>query len=53
MRGLEGKYEKKLNAEREAAEFKGENGIMKKKFSALSKDIEVQREDIKHGDKGR
>jgi hypothetical protein len=42
------KYETKLNNEREATlRFKGENGIMKKKFSALSKDIEVQREDIK------
>ena len=45
---LKSKYETKLNNEREASlRFKGENGIMKKKFSALSKDIEVQREDIK------
>ena len=45
---LKSKYETKLNNEREATlRFKGENGIMKKKFSALSKDIEVQREDIK------
>ena len=48
IEALKEKYEKKLNAEREATlRFKGENGIMKKKFSALSKDIEVQREDIK------
>jgi len=45
---LKSKYESKLNAEREATlRFKGENGIMKKKFSALQKDIEVQLEDIK------
>jgi uncharacterized coiled-coil DUF342 family protein len=45
---LKNKYEQKLNNEREATlRFKGENGIMKKKFSALSKDIEIQREDIK------
>eukprot|EP00944_MAST-04C_sp_MAST-4C-sp1_P009277 g9277.t1 len=40
--------ENKLSAEREATlRFKGENGIMKKKFSALTKDIEVQREDLR------
>lgn len=45
---LKDKYEAKLNAEREATlRYKGENGIMKKKFSALQKDIEVQREEIK------
>lgn len=45
---LKTKYESKLGAEREATlRFKGENGIMKKKFSALGKDIEFQREDIK------
>ena len=45
---LKSKYENKLNAEREATlRYKGENGIMKKKFSALQKDIEQQREEIK------
>ncbi|GBG33254.1 Cilia- and flagella-associated protein 57 [Hondaea fermentalgiana] len=45
---LKAKYESKLGAEREATlRFKGENGIMKKKFSALGKDIEFQKEDIK------
>lgn len=42
------KYEVKLTAEREATlRLKGENGIMKKKFSALQKDIEDQREEIR------
>eukprot|EP00750_Incisomonas_marina_P005576 INCI14025.2.p1 GENE.INCI14025.2~~INCI14025.2.p1 ORF type:complete len:1177 (-),score=246.53 INCI14025.2:336-3866(-) len=41
-------YEKKLEAEREATlRFKGENGIMKKRFTALVKDIEDQKEEIK------
>jgi WD40 repeat protein len=45
---LKEKYDAKLAAEREATlRFKGENGIMKKKFSALQKDIEDQREEIK------
>ncbi|POM68849.1 WD domain containing hypothetical protein [Phytophthora palmivora] len=45
---LKKKYEDKLQAEREATlRFKGENGIMKKKFSALQKDIEDQRDQIK------
>merc|ERR1719440_2281210 len=45
---LKGRYENKLNAEREATlRYKGENGIMKKKFNALQKDIEDQREEIK------
>jgi cilia- and flagella-associated protein 57 len=40
--------EKKLSDEREQTlRYKGENGIMKKKFSALTKDIEVQREDLR------
>ena len=40
--------EKKLSNEREETlRYKGENGIMKKKFSALTKDIEVQREDLR------
>jgi len=44
---LKSKFEIKLNKEREATlRFKGENGIMKKKFAALQKDIEVQKEDI-------
>jgi WD40 repeat protein len=45
---LKARYDNKLNAEREATlRYKGENGIMKKKFSALQKDIEDQREEIK------
>ncbi|TYZ60990.1 hypothetical protein PybrP1_005345 [[Pythium] brassicae (nom. inval.)] len=40
--------ERKLQAEREATlRLKGENGIMKKKFAALQKDIEEQREEIR------
>jgi hypothetical protein len=40
--------EVKLNAEREATlRLKGENGIMKKKFGALQKDIEDQKEEIR------
>ncbi|RLN86703.1 hypothetical protein BBJ28_00010446 [Nothophytophthora sp. Chile5] len=42
------RYELKLADEREATlRLKGENGIMKKKFSALQKDIEDQREEIR------
>lgn len=42
------KYELKLQEEREATlRLKGENGIMKKKFSALQKDIEDQKEEIR------
>lgn len=45
---LKKRYEEKLAAEREATlKYKGENGIMKKKFTALHKDIEEQREEIK------
>ncbi|KAL7692512.1 putative quinoprotein alcohol dehydrogenase-like superfamily [Plasmopara halstedii] len=45
---LKSKYELKLSDEREATLLlKGENGIMKKKFSALQKDIEDQREEIR------
>jgi len=41
-------YQKKLEAERDATlRFKGENGIMKKRFTALVKDIEDQKEEIK------
>ena len=42
------KYEARLKDEnRLKLRFKGENGIMKRKFSALQKDIEDQREEIK------
>lgn len=38
----------RLQTEREASlRLKGENGIMRKKFNALQKDIEGQREEIK------
>ncbi|EEY54552.1 WD domain-containing protein, putative [Phytophthora infestans T30-4] len=48
IEALKKKYEDKVQAEREATlRFKGENGIMKKKFSALQKDIEDQRDQIK------
>jgi cilia- and flagella-associated protein 57 len=48
IENLKKRYEDKLQAEREATlRFKGENGIMKKKFSALQKDIEDQRDQIK------
>jgi hypothetical protein len=40
---LKSRYDSKLNKEREETlRYKGENGIMKKKFSALQKDIEDQ-----------
>eukprot|EP00940_MAST-03C_sp_MAST-3C-sp2_P003197 g3197.t1 len=42
------RYDTMLDSERIATlRYKGENGIMRKKFSALGKDIESQREDIK------
>lgn len=45
---LKEKYEQKLSAEREAGlRLKGENGIMRKKFTALQKDIDAQKEEIK------
>lgn len=45
---LKEKYDSKLHLERDATlRLKGENGIMKKKFSALEKDIEDQKENIK------
>ncbi|CEG40053.1 WD40/YVTN repeat-like-containing domain [Plasmopara halstedii] len=48
IEALKKKYEDKLQAEREATlRLKGENGIMKKKFLALQKDIEDQRDQIK------
>ncbi|TPX34714.1 D-alanine---D-alanine ligase [Synchytrium microbalum] len=41
------KYERKLRGEREeGARLKGENGIMRKKFLTLSKDIEDHRHEI-------
>ena len=44
---LKEKYEAKLSTEREAAlRLKGENGIMRKKFTALQKDIEDQKDEI-------
>jgi WD40 repeat protein len=45
---LKRKYEGKLAAEKNATlRLKGENGLMRKKFSALQKDIEDQREELK------
>lgn len=42
------RYGTKLTFEKELGlRLKGENGIMKKKFSALQKDIEDQREEIR------
>merc|ERR1719265_940017 len=41
-------YNKKLSAEKEATlRYKGENGIMRKRFKALSKEIENHKEEIK------
>lgn len=43
------RYEQKLGTEKEASlRLKGENGIMRKKFNALQKDIEAQKEEIKN-----
>ena len=51
---LKEKYETKLASEREAAlRLKGENGIMRKKFTALQKDIEDQKDEINGGDLAR
>merc|ERR1711871_1346322 len=45
---LKKKYDAKLVSEKEATlRLRGENGIMRKKFHALQKDIEDQREEIK------
>jgi len=45
---LKRRCEEELSQEREATlKYKGDNGIMKKKFAALTKDIEDQREEIK------
>ena len=44
---LKERYEAKLASERESAlRLKGENGIMRKKFTALQKDIEDQKDTI-------
>ncbi|KAJ3219703.1 Cilia- and flagella-associated protein 57 [Dinochytrium kinnereticum] len=44
---LSARYEKKLRAEREeGARLKGENGIMRKKFNTLNKDIEDNKNEI-------
>lgn len=41
------KYEKKLRVEKdECARLKGENGIMRKKFNTLNKDIEDNKGEI-------
>jgi cilia- and flagella-associated protein 57 len=41
------RYEKKLRVEREeGARLKGENGIMRKKFNTLNKDIEDNKSEI-------
>uniref|UniRef100_A0A061RT72 Wd repeat-containing protein 65-like n=2 Tax=Tetraselmis sp. GSL018 TaxID=582737 RepID=A0A061RT72_9CHLO len=45
---LKERYESKLNGEREVGlRLKGENGIMKKRYNALQKDIDDQKEEIK------
>ena len=42
------KYEAKLHMEKDATlRLKGENGIMKKKFNSLKKDIDEQKDEIK------
>lgn len=44
---LGAKYERKLRGEREeGARLKGENGIMRKKFNTLNKDIEDNKSEI-------
>lgn len=44
------RFESQLAAEREATlRYKGENGIMKKKFTVLTKDIEDQKVPAPHG----
>ncbi|KAJ3142003.1 Cilia- and flagella-associated protein 57, partial [Physocladia obscura] len=44
---LQGRYEKKMRVERdECARLKGENGIMRKKFNTLTKDIEDNKAEI-------
>jgi len=48
IESLRSKFESKFKEEREITlRYKGENGIMKKKFSAMQKDIEVQKDEIK------
>ena len=44
---LTNRYEKKVKSEREeAARLKGENGIMRKKFNTLNKDIEENKSEM-------
>jgi hypothetical protein len=44
---LTNRYEKKVKEEKEeAAKLKGENGIMRKKFNTLNKDIEENKSEI-------
>lgn len=44
---LKDKYEQRLQGERDAAlRLKGENGIMRKKFQGLQKDIDEQKEQL-------
>ena len=48
IESLKDKYEGRLTTEREVnLRMKGENGMMKKKFNSLQKEIEDQREEIK------
>jgi chromosome segregation ATPase len=47
VEGLKAAYQAKLDVERDASlRFKGENGIMRKKFATLAKEIEDNREAI-------
>ncbi|KAJ3047877.1 Cilia- and flagella-associated protein 57, partial [Rhizophlyctis rosea] len=44
---LESRYERKLRVEREeSARLKGDNGIMRKKFNTLNKDIEYNKAEV-------
>lgn len=48
------RFENQLTAEREATlRYKGENGIMKKKFTVLTKDIEDQKVNLPLPKRGR
>lgn len=47
------RFENQLTAEREATlRYKGENGIMKKKFTVLTKDIEDQKVNLTAAETG-
>ena len=47
IQSMRSKYDQQLAAEREATlRYKGENGIMRKKFSVLQKEIEDQKEEV-------